>query len=291
MLRLKNSWGKTCIFDLRVNDRTAIKAFTGSSLEREKAEPKNPIERILESPFKDDEETKEIKKGKKCLSQRTKAKMRKKLYAFSRVEPKLTFVTLTFLNMVEDKLAVKVLRRFLDNVGKRLTGFEYLWVAERQKNNKVFPDNIHFHLATNKYFKWERWWQYWISLQNKSGIFTRHETIQAPAAAFNVKAIKNNDVKGIGIYLTKYVTKNEDQFECQIWNCSKKVSALYTDFYSDYHFIEAIERLQKNGLLDGEIMTIPHDYHTLKLFPVNRNTLKLYTALEEKNKQIWKTLK
>ena len=27
-------------------------------------------------------------------------------------------------------------------------------------------------------------------------------------------------------------------FKCQVWNCSKSISALYTDFYSEYNFLE-----------------------------------------------------
>jgi hypothetical protein len=29
-------------------------------------------------------------------------------------------------------------------------------------------------------------------------------------------------VKAIANYLTHYVTKNEGEFRCQIWNCSKR---------------------------------------------------------------------
>jgi len=51
-----------------------------------------------------------------------------------------------------------------------------------------------------------------------------------PSSAFDVKQINTNNIKAIASYLTKYVTKNNDEFKCQVRNCSKKVSALYTDF-------------------------------------------------------------
>ena len=44
-------------------------------------------------------------------------------------------------------------------------------------------------------------------------------------------------MKKLQTYVTKYITKNKAQFDCQVWNCSKKVSQLYTDFYSGFRFI------------------------------------------------------
>ncbi|MCM4172631.1 hypothetical protein DHD32_14155 [Arenibacter sp. TNZ] len=65
----------------------------------------------------------------------------------------MSFVTLTFLNKVEDKQGIDVLRKFLDNVKKRDNKFEYVWVAERQTKNTEFEGNIHFHIVSNKYWK------------------------------------------------------------------------------------------------------------------------------------------
>ena len=31
--------------------------------------------------------------------------------------------------------------------------------------------------------------------------------------------------------MTKYITKNDAKFKCQVWNCPKRYSELYTDFY------------------------------------------------------------
>ena len=69
------------------------------------------------------------------------------------MQEKLSFVTLTFVNQVEDSKAIKVLKSFLDNATKRFKDFQYLWVAEKQTNNETFKNNIHFHLITKIYYQ------------------------------------------------------------------------------------------------------------------------------------------
>jgi hypothetical protein len=218
----------------------------------------------------------------RSMSRRTKTKIRKKIIAWSQVEKKLFFVTLTFLNKVEDEPAVNILRKFLDNVKKRKRGFQYLWVAERQKKNTVFPDNIHFHLITNKAFDIKKYLKYWIALQNKNGVFPRDEKFN-PSSAFDIKAINATNINRIRMYLTKYVTKNEDSFKCQVWNCSKMVSALYTDYYTYAPFLENFKKLEN-------ITTKQSEFGTIHLIPLNQRTLKLYSKIDEKNLLIIKSI-
>jgi hypothetical protein len=217
----------------------------------------------------------------KSMSARTKQKIRKKVIAFSQVYLKLTFITLTFVNQVSDSLAVNILRRFLDNCSKRLKGFEYIWVAERQTKNTVFTGNIHFHLITNKYLKVDKYWAYWVTLQEKHGILPRNKDFK-PSSAFDIKRLNANNIKAIGQYITKYVTKNVDSFDCQVWNCSKGVSKLYTDFYAEYSFIEKVEKL-----LEVDLDPIYTDYCTLYQIPLNRKTLPLYERLSNKNRNLF----
>jgi hypothetical protein len=98
------------------------------------------------------------------MSKRTEAKVIRKLIAFARISDKISFLTLTFCNEVEDKKAVKILATFLKNVSKDRK-FQYIWVAEKQSESKVFKNNTHFHLITNKYWKIKRRWNYWLELQ------------------------------------------------------------------------------------------------------------------------------
>jgi hypothetical protein len=216
-------------------------------------------------------------KKPRFMSPRTKQKIRKKVIAFSQAYKKLNFLTLTFINQVEDKQAVMLLARFLDNCNKQMKDFQYIWVAERQTKNEVFENNIHFHLITNKYFKIDKYWNYWISLQEKSGLKPREENFKA-SSAFDIRSLNAKNIKAIGQYITKYVTKNRDQFDCQVWNCSKKISMLYTDFYSGYEFIEDVEKV-----LEYELEPIPAEYCTIYPIPLNRKTLPMYNRLNEKN--------
>jgi hypothetical protein len=159
-------------------------------------------------------------------------------------------------------------------------------VAEKQTENKVFENNIHFHLITNKYWKIDKWWKYWLELQAKFGIVPREAGFN-PSSAFDVKPIQGENVKAIANYLTHYVTKNEGEFLCQIWNCSRKISRLYTEFYSDISFVRKVEKLEKLELLGGERKVFVNDFAATHLIPLNKTTLRLYSSLDEKNKAVW----
>ena len=245
---LKNSYGCSVAPNPKFIDPSWEGKFKGSSLDREKQnKPKklNP-DKESETENENTDAPKEVKPTiPKIISSRTKSKIRKKLYSFFGQFKKLTFLTLTFVNQVEDKLAVKILGKFLENIKKTDTDFEYLWVAEKQTKNETFQDNIHFHVINNKFWKIERYWKYWIGLQAKHGIIPRDKNFN-PSSAFDIKGIVSKNIKGISLYLTKYVTKNKSQFNCQPWNCSKLVSQLYTDFYTNFSFLKQLERLEAN---------------------------------------------
>lgn len=254
--------------------------YSGSSLDRKKqVKPKPKKKEVIEEDQEED-----ITDKVRVMSGRTKTKIRKKLFAFSRLHKRLTFVTLTFVNEVTDEQAIKVLRRFIDNTKKRSKNFQYLWVAERQTENKVFPDNIHFHMITNKYWDIQKTWNYWLDLQSKNGIIPRDESFKA-SSAFDVKKVDTKNPKQVGVYLTKYVTKNKAEFKCQVWNCSKSISALYTDFYTDYSFLEELQKLKKD-----EIKEVPLEFCTLHLIPLDKTTIRFYDRLENKNRKTLENL-
>ncbi len=291
----KNSFGVSIIMNARVFKNSSLETLSGSCLER-KSVRKQLKKKCTASPIQSIREQlrlnqKQINKKKaikeRTMSARTKSKIRKKIIAFSQVQKKLSFVTLTFCNKVEDNIAVKIMGNFLNNVKKLSTDFQYLWVAEKQTKNKEFENNIHFHLITNKYWDIQKWWKYWLDLQAKSGISPTDENYK-PSSAFDVRQIKSNNIKSICNYLTKYVTKNSSKFKCQVWNCSKKISRLYTDFYSGMGFIENLEKLQQENLLGGDIKTFKQDYCDVKLIPLNQSTLPFYNRIEKENLKNWK---
>ena len=290
---VKNSYGVSIVFTPKMSNYGKNGSLSGSCLDRviiakdetkkERAKPAKYLD--IEDSTMADEKTKELR----TMSQRTKSKIRKKIISFSQVVKKLSFVTLTFCNQVEDKQAVKVLANFLNNVKKLSTDFQYLWVAEKQTKNIVFKDNIHFHLITNKYWEIGKWWQYWLDLQAKSGIVPTDKNYR-PSSAFDVRNINSRNIKSVGNYLTKYVTKNSSKFDCQVWNCSKKISRLYTDYYSGMSFIRTLERLEEEKLLGGNIKTFKQDYCDVKLIPLNNTTMPFYDKIRKENRINWKTL-
>jgi hypothetical protein len=166
-------------------------------------------------------------------SPRTKNKIRDKFSAFFRSsQGSNTLVTLSFISAVSDKAAVAILNKFLTALRSE-SKFDYIWVAERQKNG-----NIHFHVLMNRLVSVDRGNPLWVLQQYNAGI--RHNkysydeivaryksgTIGHILNPFDVKPVKTID--GLSLYLTKYLSKSNDTFECRVWHCSRGVSKLFT---------------------------------------------------------------
>lgn len=275
---VKNTYGTSVAFSTRQFGVIPKDEFSGSALQRKKKEPEK--DKPKPKPKKNDGKIK-----LRSLSRRSKQKIRKKITCFARCYKRLSFVTLTFLNKVEDKQAVDILRKFLDNVKKRSTDFQYVWVAERQTKNAEFAGNVHFHIITNKYWKIDKWWNYWLDLQKKNGIEPREKDFK-PSSAFDVKQLNSSNIRSIASYVTKYVTKNNAKFKCQVWNCSRRVSELYTDFYTTSEFTDQFKRL--NAVLKETVIKGERNQPALniKMINLNRQTLPLYKRLDDKNKAL-----
>lgn len=275
---VKNTYGVSVTFSTAKYGITPKSEFTGSALQRQKQ---------AKSKKKTSSKKSEIKL--RSMSKRTKQKIRKKITCFARCYKRLSFVTLTFLNKATDEQAVNLLRKFIDNVKKRSVDFQYVWIVERQTKNTVFNGNPHFHLITNKYWEIEKWWKYWLALQVKNGIIPREKQFK-PSSAFDVKQLNSNNIRRITSYVTKYVTKNNDKFKCQVWNCSRKVSELYTDFYTTTEFTDQFKRLNAitKEFANRDSKTPVID---VKMISLNRTTLPLYKRLDEKNKETVNYLK
>ena len=272
---VKNTYGISVAFSTKQYGVIPNKEFTGSSLDRKKQEPKT-------KPKAKKKESKDKERKERSLSPRSKRKIKKKITCFARCYKRLSFVTLTFLNLVTDEQAIILLRKFVDNVKKRSEDFQYVWVAERQTKNDIFSGNVHFHMITNKYWKIEKWWNYWIDLQEKNGIKPRDKDYK-PSSAFDVKQLNSKNIRSIASYVTKYVTKNDAKFKCQVWNCSKRVSQLYTDFYTTEEYTD---QFKKMGAVLKEMEVKDHNNHPflkIKMINLNRNTLPMYKRLDDKN--------
>jgi len=139
-------------------------------------------------------------------------------------------------------------------------------------------------MITNKYWNIKKWWNYWLTLQQKNGVTPRNKDFK-PSSAFDVKQLNTNNIKRISTYVTKYVTKNDAKFKCQVWNCSKKVSELYTDFYTNTEFTEQFVRLNAvtKEFIDKDFKS---PVINVKMIDLNRQTLPLYKRLDNINNNV-----
>lgn len=82
---------------------------------------------------------------------------------------KLSFITLTLpspqINLSDKDLKEVYLKRFLERMKYNYKMKHYIWVAERQKNN-----NLHFHLVTNKFIRYDNIRNHWNSTLDDSGL-------------------------------------------------------------------------------------------------------------------------
>lgn len=283
-MRTHNTYGRTFVTDYDSPLEEIQEKFTGSSLCRKKQNNSHKNEKLTVMEIRKRQWEDEIYGPKqaalKSMSPRTKQKIKDKLIAFSRQCNNLTFVTLTFANLVDDLTAVHILRKFIDNTKKRTENFQYLWVAERQTKNQTFKNNIHFHLVTNKSWDINKYWSYWLELQKKNGIVPLNPDYK-PSSAFNVMKVKHNDLSKLQNYLTKYVSKNNDLFKCQVWNCSKMISKLYTHYSGNETFLENAYKLESENI--NECYT---EFGTLHFIPLNSRSIKLYKKLDEMNVKV-----
>lgn len=183
------------------------------------------------------------------MSPRTRSKIKDKLlsfYAARRGFRKHTFVTLSFINKIDDVTAVSLLNSFLSQLRKRFPNLNYLWIAERQDGKRNGYEhctgNVHFHIFFDIYLPVVTYNALWILQQYNAGIEhpslssdkvislyrTDQKELQRHLNPFDVKQVTT--ITGISFYLSKYVTKNETSLHCRLWHCSRSVSRLFTGY-------------------------------------------------------------
>jgi hypothetical protein len=175
---------------------------------------------------KDSEQKNEVKKKRKYKL--NKSKVRKKCYAFSRLEESkkfFAFYSISFPCGLPDEIGYKILNTWLTRCRIDSGLKSYLWVAERQKNG-----TIHFHLLTNDYMEIKKvngFMASCLETVKKNGIEELKEIKTKKYNGVDVKKIEE-DRKSLFGYLTKYITKNEIEFTHLPWHCSRDISRLFT---------------------------------------------------------------
>lgn len=154
----------------------------------------------------------------------------------------LYFWTVTFPMGTTDKIAYQLFNTWLTKLRQRKMLKEYLWVAERQgEKSKIGNTTIHFHIAIPHKMSV----QYSNVLMRESMMkFCRSGEI--PFSVYQCKRYNGVDIakhrntkrvtnfaikkgaKALAVYLTKYVTKNDQKFEHLAWHNSRGFSALFT---------------------------------------------------------------
>lgn len=113
----------------------------------------------------------------------------------------------------------------------------------------------------------------------KNGITPRNKNYK-PSSAIDVKQLNSNNIGSNA----SYVTKNNAKFKCQVWNCSKRVSELYTDFYTTMDFTDNFTCLNE-VLKEFEVKDhIERPFLNIKMTDLNRTTLPFYTRLDARKK-------
>lgn len=251
--------------------------------------PENPQQRI--------ERLRLLRDRKQTLSFRSKNKIKQKALGLFRAGRCKTFVTLTFINKVDDRIAQKCLQDYIRNwrkdYGQQLN---YIYVAERQRNG-----NVHFHILTsNKFFDIKKENNRWVRVQYNNGLKFFYKGQPVPRAdieamidqdylsdilnPFDVNAVY--DRHGVVNYVSRYVTKkkNVDEFfDFRPWGCSQRVSKLYTGILAP---IETIRRalgkdncrIQKTDYFkNGKLLFKKGQRHEpKKIFGAFANTVKIY---------------
>lgn len=124
---------------------------------------------------------------------------------------KINFITLTLPSEQihsDDEIKKKALNNFLDNCRKTHNLKNYIWKAEKQLNG-----NIHFHLVTDCYIRYDKIQSLWNDSINLLGYVDRFkEKIgHSNPNSTDVHSIKH--VKRIANYVAKYMSKNR-AFKC-----------------------------------------------------------------------------
>jgi hypothetical protein len=228
---------------------------------------------------------------KYSMSSRTKSKIRSKIIAWSQVprktELKFTFVTLTLTSaqIGTDKDYSKMLNTFFTYLRKFYRFDNYLYVNERQQNG-----NLHTHLVADIFMPIQKVNYIWCKILKANGYTFTPEG--STTAIKDFKAGKDGanpvdvapifNLKRLTSYITKYVTKNDSEFDCLIWNCSNTVSRLFTSvklwdkntFAVLYeHFRHTIQAKLSNGeVLHINLLSLYHGIQK-KHFKINEAVL------------------
>lgn len=120
---------------------------------------------------------------------------------------KVAFVTLTLSSEqkhTDDQIRKKLLHQLLVELKKNYNVENYVWKAEKQLNG-----NIHFHIVLDRFIPHQQLRSRWNRIQNKLGYIDAYQ--QKHKGKTNPNSVDIHslyNIKNIGSYLSKYMSKN-----------------------------------------------------------------------------------
>lgn len=135
---------------------------------------------------------------------------------------KLNFITLT-LPALQGEITDKAIKVCLDNWIKRAKRKHnlksYVWRAERQKNG-----NIHFHMITDTYIRYDHIRNDWNSVLGKTGLVKKYQDKNGQKQPNSTDVHAIHKVRNLSQYFIKYMSKDhkegEEPISGKIWDCS-----------------------------------------------------------------------
>lgn len=225
------------------------------------------------------EEQRAAKNKRHVMSKRSKDKIRDKMLAMYRACANrngyrpgrvcFTLCTLTFINDIEDNKGMDLLNKFLTTLRFRYGRLNYISVTERQEVNIPYKEGrIHFHILFDMKLPIAYINSLWVKQQIEAGIHheeAEQKLLETTGKTFSdlhtsgqwayvqkflnpVDIDKVDTIDGVSCYLTKYVTKNDGQFDCNVWNCSKSVSHLFTSTIIDQNKFNSTGDPRRNNI-------------------------------------------
>lgn len=138
----------------------------------------------------------------------------------------LNFLTLTLpaeQGTIKDTYIKRVLlNKFLINAKHKYGLNNYVWKAERQKN-----DNLHIHITSNTYMNCEWIKHTWNRILSETDLinkfYLKHH--HKDPNSTDIHSVRN--IKRLDLYLIKYFTKNDNDQKIiagKLWDCSNSLN-------------------------------------------------------------------
>lgn len=187
-----------------------------------------------------------------------KTRVREKSLAFSKLKMSkkfMAFYTISFPQRFSDKQGQRVLNNVLTRIRSISLPFNYLWVAERQKNG-----TIHFHILINR----------WLNVRVFNHLVARAiQTVLVKDKSLGISYIRSKyngvdakkvyKISHLQSYITKYITKSNATFDVRAWGTDRATSALFVSITVTGHdmpFFQSIVGKNK----DKKPLIFEHQY-------------------------------